>query len=120
MVNKIDTVPGLVLPAGVIAISAKRGDGIDRLREALRSAVPTDELYAGDAVVSNSRHYEALTAARESLDRALAGLRDGLPTDLLSEEVRQVIDRLGTITGRGVITPDEILTSLFSRFCIGK
>ncbi|WP_418992649.1 tRNA uridine-5-carboxymethylaminomethyl(34) synthesis GTPase MnmE [Alistipes sp.] len=120
VVNKIDTVPGLVLPAGVIAISAKRGDGIDRLREALRSAVPTDELYAGDAVVSNSRHYEALTAARESLDRALAGLRDGLPTDLLSEEVRQVIDRLGTITGRGVITPDEILTSLFSRFCIGK
>lgn len=120
LVNKTDTAPGLRLPAGVLGISAKRGDGIDRLRAALRAAVRTDELYHGDAVVSSSRHYEALTAAREALDRALRALRDDLPTDLLSEEIRQVTDRLGAITGRGVIAPDEVLRSIFSRFCIGK
>lgn len=120
VVNKTDTVPGLRLPAGVLGISAKRGEGIDCLRAALRASVRTDSLYHGDAIVSSSRHYEALTAAREALDAALCALREDLPTDLLSEEIRQVTDRLGAITGRGVIAPEEVLQSIFSRFCIGK
>lgn len=120
VVNKTDTAPGLVLPVGCIGISAKRGDGIDRLRAALRGAVPTDLLYDGAAVVSHARHVEALTQAREALERALEGLGNDLPTDLLSEEIRQVITCLGTITGRGAIASEEVLASIFSRFCIGK
>lgn len=120
VVNKTDKAPeGFALPEGAIGISAKRGDGIDRLCDALRAAVDTKALYHGDAVVSSSRHYEALTAAGEALGRALEGLDSGLPTDLLSEEIRQVIERLGTITGRS-ITPDLVLEHLFENFCIGK
>lgn len=120
VVNKTDKAPeGFALPEGAIGISAKRGDGIDRLCDALRAAVDTEALYHGDAVVSSSRHYEALTAAGEALGRALEGLDSGLPTDLLSEEIRQVIERLGTITGRS-ITPDLVLEHLFENFCIGK
>ena len=112
--------PVLRLPEGALGISAKRGEGIEALCEALREAVDTEGLYHGDPVVSNSRHYEALTAARESLGRALQGLDEGLPADLLSEEIRPVIRHLGEITGRGAIAPDEVLGNIFSKFCIGK
>ena len=119
--NKIDRAPAsLTLPENIIGISAKQGTGLDRLCEALRRAVDTDALYHGDPVVSNSRHYEALTTARKALDRALDGLGNGLPADLLSEEIRQVIHALGSITARGAIVPDEVLQNIFSKFCIGK
>lgn len=121
VVNKMDAAPeGFRLPEGAIGISAKRGEGIDALCGALRNAVDTEGLYHGDPIVSNSRHYEALTAARKSLDRALAGMDEGLPADLLSEEIRPVIGHLGEITGRGAIAPDEVLENIFSKFCIGK
>lgn len=120
VVNKLDLHPDAALPAGAIGLSAKRGEGIDRLRRALRETIPTDALYHGSTVVSNSRHHEALTAARKSLARALEGMDAALPTDLLSEEIREVIRHLGEITGRGVITPDEVLKNIFSNFCIGK
>ena len=79
----------------------------------------TSALYHGDAVVSNSRHYAALTQAREALSRAIEGLDEGLPTDLLSEEIRQVIRHLGSITG-GDISAPEVLSHIFSNFCVGK
>ena len=120
VVNKLDLHPDAALPAGAIGLSAKRGEGIDRLRRALRETIPTDALYHGSTVVSNSRHHEALTAARKSLAHALEGLDAALPTDLLSEEIREVIRHLGEITGRGVITPDEVLKNIFSNFCIVK
>lgn len=110
--------PLFMLPSGTLAISAKRGTGIDTLRSRLRSCIDTSAVYHGDAVVSNSRHYEALLRAREALARALAAIDDGTPADLLCEELRQVNHHLGTITG--AITSDEILGSIFSKFCIGK
>lgn len=116
--NKMDLHPGLVLPDGFIPLSARNGEGIDRLRSALRAAVETDALQHGDPIVSSARHYEALVAARTALGRALAGLDTGLPTDLLGEELRTVRHHLGTITGE--ITSDEILSNIFSNFCIGK
>ena len=54
------------------------------------------------------------------MGHALDGLANSLPTDLLSEEIRQVITHLSAITGRGAIAPDEILQNIFSKFCIGK
>lgn len=118
VVNKLDTMPGLELPDEVIGISAKRGEGIDTLRKALRASIDTEALYQGDPVISNSRHYEALNAAGEALSRALGALGDGTPSDLLSEEIRQVIYHLGAITGE--ITNEEVLRNIFSKFCIGK
>lgn len=120
VMNKLDCCPGRTLPEGVLGLSAKTSEGLDTLRCALRAAVDTQALYHGDTVVSNSRHAEALTAAHDALLRALEGLREGFPTDLLSEEIRQVIGHIGTITGRGQITPDEVLQNIFSKFCIGK
>lgn len=117
--NKADLCPNCSLPDGVIALSAKEGRGIEELRRRLRAAVPTDHL-EGQTIVSSLRHYEALTTASKALARALHGLQEGLPTDLLSEEIRSVITAISTITGRGTILPDEVLAHLFAHFCIGK
>ena len=117
--NKIDKTPGLALPEGAVGISARNGDGIDDLRRILRDAVDTEALYHGGTVISNSRHYEALTSASEALSAALDGLRDNLPTDLLSEEIRQVIRHLSGVTGQDIV-PEEVLKTIFSKFCIGK
>ncbi len=101
------------------AISARDGDGVDALRRAIRNCIDTSTLFHGSAVVSHSRHFQALSDARTALDRAIAGL-DTLPTDLLAEEIRTVIAALGSITGRSAIASDEILHDIFSKFCIGK
>lgn len=103
---------------GTIYLSAKTGEGIDTLRNALQSRFDAQTAYRGDVVVSSRRHYEALTAAAESLQAALNALHNGLPTDLLSEDIRQVLHHLGTITGE--ITSADILKNIFSNFCIGK
>lgn len=117
--NKIDKTPRFALPEGAVGISARNGDGIDDLRRTLRDAVDTEALYHGGTVISNSRHYEALTSASEALSAALDGLRDNLPTDLLSEEIRQVIRHLSGVTGQDIV-PEEVLKTIFSKFCIGK
>ena len=117
--NKIDKTPRFALPEGAVGISARNGDGIDDLRRILRDAVDTEALYHGGTGISNSRHYEALTSASEALSAALDGLRDNLPTDLLSEEIRQVIRHLSGVTGQDIV-PEEVLKTIFSKFCIGK
>lgn len=102
----------------VIYLSAKTGVGIDELRNVLQSRFDAQSAYRGDVVVSSQRHYEALRESAESLQAALSALRTGLPTDLLSEDIRQVLYHLGTITGE--ITSEDVLQNIFSRFCIGK
>lgn len=104
----------------VIPMAARRGEGVELLRRALRAAVPTEGLEEGATVVSSARHHAALTEARTALARARRGLAEKLPTDLLSEEIRAVASSLATITGRGAILPDELLGHIFSKFCIGK
>ena len=120
LVNKTDTAPDCPLPEGTIGISARNGDGIESLRRILRSFVDTEALYHGDAIVSNNRHYEALTAAGDALRRALDGLNSGLQTDLLSEEIRQVIHHVGSVTGRNALASEEVLKHIFSKHCVGK
>lgn len=101
-----------------ILLSAKEGEGVERLRLALRQRVDTSALDRGDTIVSSTRHLEALQRAAEALQRTRQALDEDLPSDLLAEELRQVAHHVGTITG--AITPDNLLQTLFSRFCIGK
>ena len=101
-----------------IAISAKTGIGMEVLQQCLASAADATAAYAGDVIVSNRRHYDALCQAEEALTAALNGLQMGIPTDLLSEDIRQVVHHIGLITGE--ISSDDILHSIFANFCIGK
>ena len=102
---------------GALYISARNGEGVEELRHALRATIDTDGLYRGEVVVSNLRHFEALTRAHASLQTALAALDNGISEELLSEDIRSAITSLAEITGK--ITSDDILKNVFSRFCIG-
>lgn len=105
--------------APVLLVSAQSGAGLDLLRSIL-SAGQKDHLGStpGETVVTNARHYEALSLAAMDLSRVASGLKAGTPPDLVAEDLRQAIWHIGTITGE--ITTDEVLGNIFSHFCIGK
>ena len=114
--NKIDKNIG---DFAEIKISAKMGEGIDTLENAIYKAADIPELLENDVIVTNARHYEALTRAQESIQRVVDGLQMQLSEDLLSEDLRQALDTLSEITG-GQITPNEVLGNIFKNFCVGK
>ena len=99
-----------------IAISAHSPADIDRLRSAMASLLPAPP--SGMPIISNARHYEALTAAHADLIRVADGLTTGLSGDLVSEDLRQCLHHLADIVGE--VTSAEVLHSVFSQFCIGK
>ncbi len=99
-------------------ISAKTGFGLDTLRKAL-SATQKDLTFDSDqTIVTNMRHFQALSETGSALSRARASLSSGLTPDLIAEDLREALHYLGTITGE--VTPDEVLGEIFGRFCIGK
>jgi len=102
----------------IIGISAKTNTGLDRLRSLLVSIIQQEKPGENDIIVTNMRHYQALKNAHEAALRALSGLKNQLPGDLLAMDIREVLHYLGEITGE--ITTDEILGNIFKNFCIGK
>ena len=107
----------LIPHASFVNISAKFGMGLDTLCQQLLDAAP--KMSDGDTIVTNARHYEALTRAQKHLQRVIDGLQQQLSGDLLAEDLRLVLDTLAEITG-GYITPQETLNTIFSHFCVGK
>ena len=102
----------------IVAISAKTGTGIPDLRGIL-AASQRDLLADSDTtLVTNQRHVQALSDARTSLLRAQEGLTLSIPTDLVSQDIRETIYHLGSIVGE--ISTDEVLGNIFRNFCIGK
>lgn len=96
---------------------AKYGVGLDHLRQNLIDAVP--KASDTDIIITNARHYEALTLAHAHLQRVLSGLHTNLSGDLLAEDLRLTLNTLAEITG-AQITPQETLNNIFSHFCVGK
>jgi tRNA modification GTPase len=99
-------------------ISAKNNQGIETLKDSLAKLFLNENYGRNDVIISNLRHYEALTHVSDSLGRVVSGLADNIPDDLIAMDIRQAIHYLGEITGE--ITSDEILGNIFRNFCIGK
>ena len=121
--NKIDLTPPIKMNTDsaftTIHISAKQGTGITQLKEAIYKAANIPEMTESNVIVTNARHYEALSRASGDIKRVIEGLENNLSGDLLSEDLRNVIDTLSEISG-GQITTDEVLGNIFSHFCVGK
>ena len=101
-----------------IPISAKKGLGIDELKQWMVSQLTENFDIANDTIVSNLRHYEALKKTEVSLQKAQEGLHSLTTSDWIAMDIRQAMYDLGTITGD--ISTDDLLGNIFSKFCIGK
>ena len=102
-----------------LRISAKYGDGIEALKQAIcDTALVTPLQEMPEALIAHLRHKVALEKAAEGLIRARDGLRGGLPPELAALEIREALDALGEITGR--TTTEDVLERIFMNFCIGK
>jgi tRNA modification GTPase len=103
----------------MVFISAKMGHNIDSLKSLLLETVNLAKLNnEEDVIVTNARHFEALTQAREAINRAIDGLHNSITGDFLSQDIRECMHHLGLITGE--ISTDEVLANIFKNFCIGK
>lgn len=101
-----------------IAISAKKQTNIDALKQMLVSTVNLPIVTQNDVIVTNLRHYEALTHALEAIQRVQQGLTDNLSGDFISQDIRECIFHLSDIAGE--VTNDMVLKNIFENFCIGK
>lgn len=108
----------LPVNAEKIFISARQRTNLDRLEKSLIDAASLPDNDANEVIVTNARHFEALIKAGEALSRSIQGLETGISGDFVSQDIRECMHYLGEITGE--ITPTDILTSIFSHFCIGK
>ena len=124
VINKADL--GLTVEASKMAstdacivLSARTGEGVEALRDVIRSRLVAGGAEAADGVlVTNVRHHAALDRAQEALTQAKESVEAGMANELIAVDLRAAADALGEITG--AITTDEILEQIFSTFCIGK
>jgi tRNA modification GTPase len=121
--NKIDQL--IEIPKGfkdlveleTIFISAKRKENINLISDSLLRSVNMQQ-YADTTIVSNARHYEALSNSLQAIRDIRKGFDSNVPSDLVAIDIRKALHHLGSITGQ--ITSDEILGNIFGKFCIGK
>ncbi len=125
-VNKIDLVkdnkllgfPTILEKIVRAYISAKTGNGFDIFEnELVALALPKSDLTEG-ILITNSRHKDVLLRTKECLCRSLSTLRQGGSSELIALDLRQALNTLGEIVG--TITTDEVLNTIFAKFCIGK
>lgn len=113
-----DAIASHLPQAQSLQISAKSAIGIDTLQQRICALAALPQNDANEVIVTNARHYAALRSARQAIERAIDGLRNGLSGDFVSQDIRETMHYLGEITGE--ITPNDILGTIFSHFCIGK
>lgn len=101
-----------------LLLSAKTGEGVEELKHQLLEFVNTGALRNNETIVTNSRHYDSLLKALESIKKVRYGMDEELSGDLISIDLKDALFHLGEITGE--VTNDELLGNIFANFCIGK
>ena len=111
---------GLALKSNesLVFIAAKAKENLTGLIREMQSLLSADRVNPEDVIVTNIRHYEALTQALEAIRRTITGLHENISGEFLSQDIRECLHYLGSITG--AITSDEVLGNIFKNFCIGK
>ncbi len=122
--NKIDILqslfPDTIKDIPTLHISAKNGTGITELEETIYKAANIPEITENDTIITSARHYEALQRSHESFIRVIDSIKNNLSGDLIAEDLRIILSQLAEITGKGIITPNEVLANIFQHFCVGK
>lgn len=122
LLNKTDLpekIDSTQISGDFIRISALKNENLNAVEEKINQIFFAGEIEAKDAtVLSNARHISIVEEALKALKEANSGLALGLPVDLIQVDVTRCWQLLGEITGEAA--PDELITQLFSQFCLGK
>jgi tRNA modification GTPase len=102
----------------LVILSAIKKHGLELLLEAISNLYDRGALLNNDIIISNSRHFEALSLAFKAINEVKKGIALEISSDLLAIDIRETLIYLGEITGE--VTNDELLGNIFSNFCIGK
>lgn len=107
------------LKKAVIKISALEKQGIDAIYEEILRLYDLSKInIEGENIVTNSRHQNLINQSLNSLEKALNTINQGLPLDIISIDVKDILINLGKITGKNV--SDDVINEIFSKFCLGK
>jgi len=118
-VNKIDLGKPKSFKESILKISAKTGEGLNEFLFQLKNKCLLGEYFSENSVVvSNIRHKNALEKAKDYLLKALESINDKLSGEFIAVDLRNASSSIGEIIG--IITTDDILNNIFSKFCIGK
>jgi len=117
--NKVDLPATETKPEEAVGVSAKMGLGLDDLRHAIdrliwKKGPPSKE----EIVITSARHQQALDSAGQCLGKLIEGLLSGVSAEFCASDMRQALRELGTIIGADI--QEDILSSIFSKFCVGK
>jgi len=102
----------------LIYISAKEHKNIEELKQRLIDLFDARTVNTGDTVVTNARHAQSLKNAAGALEKVKEGMQNKIPGDLLALDIRYALNELGMITGE--VNNEDLLDSIFTKFCIGK
>ena len=103
----------------IIKISAKNGEGVDVLYNTISEMFKTNEIAMNDGVIiTNIRHKNQVDKAIKSVEEAIVSNESGLPIDIVSIPIKQILADLSAITGEDV--SEDIINEIFSKFCLGK
>ncbi|MDY3692532.1 MAG: tRNA uridine-5-carboxymethylaminomethyl(34) synthesis GTPase MnmE [Dysosmobacter sp.] len=105
-------------PAASVSLSAVTGQGLDRLEAAVAALFPAGEAPDSGSLLTDQRQEEAARRARDAVRRAKEALDAGLTPDAILTDAEEALDALGELTGR--TAREEIVSRIFSRFCVGK
>jgi tRNA modification GTPase len=101
-----------------IKVSAQTGEGLDDLRSAILELLNSKDLDSGGLLITNARHHDLLVHTQHELDSAISCLHDRRSEEIVLAPLHNALKFLGEITGE--TTTEDILSEIFSTFCIGK
>ena len=120
--NKIDLKHVQPLPFSFkeeLFVSAKTKEGLDMLKNAIKNRVWQGKFpQKGEIILTNNRHFQALKNAAQSLQTVIEGMQNDLSPEFLVSDMRVALKELGTVIGINVT--EEVLSKIFSKFCVGK
>lgn len=103
----------------IVKISTKTQDGFEDLIKIMQKLTQMEEINIdGENIIINSRHRALIVRAEESLKKAKETLENGMPIDVISIYIKEILEELGKITGESVT--DDVISEIFSKFCLGK
>ena len=103
----------------IIEVSTKTGEGLQNIYKEISKMYKLNEIASGgETIVTNVRHKNLIINARKSLEMARNTINSNMPIDIISTNLKEILEELGKITGETVT--DDVISEIFSKFCLGK